>query len=271
MHDLTLANTRIIERDKDFYGIKNISDLVLQESDFTIAQKVHEKEAQIIFNGNKQLTNEGLFRGIVYSLLTPMQKYDGQVKGFKALFGGDLDLNLENTYDTQEITISLSEAGVLFPNQKAQYIHAAQQVVINHNFMPLLEKSLGTSREQEVELRNYFISEIKEAGAKGVGQKTASILLRMCGAEHLIPIDSWMMEILYFHGYPCEMPRAKIERPRWKTEIISVKDRKIGLNNEQYLEAEDFALDLAKKYRVSGPLLQLAFWAKKSTYSSNIK
>jgi thermostable 8-oxoguanine DNA glycosylase len=101
----------------------------------------------------------------------------------------------------------------------------------------------------------------------GLGLKTSSLLLRMCGADYLVPVDSWMLEMLYFHGYPCEVPTRLVERERWETKDRSyLKRRKKSLTREQYLQAERCAIDLANKYGVSGYLLQMAIWSKFSSF-----
>jgi len=101
----------------------------------------------------------------------------------------------------------------------------------------------------------------------GFGDKTSSLFLRMCGAEYLVPLDSWMVEILYFHGYPCRMPRTTVDSLRWRTDILSPKKRKQTLWGKKYLQAEDFTFHLAEKYNVSGHLLQSTIWAKNSSFS----
>jgi len=71
----------------------------------------------------------------------------------------------------------------------------------------------------EIALRKNIKNNIK-----GLGYKTTSLLLKMCGAEYLVLVDSWMAEMLYFHGYPFKIPKKKVERIRWGT--TDIKDRK---------------------------------------------
>jgi thermostable 8-oxoguanine DNA glycosylase len=264
LHDQKLATARIENRDKDFYDIKSVSDLLLDEKDFVAAREVAEKEAHIIFNGDLMLTREGIYRGIVYSLLTPLQKYAGQVKGFESLLYNNLVFTAGNRSDPDTVAATLKNAGVLFYHQKARYMLDAEHVVSNTDILSKIQVDAGTTKEREIALRKEIIAKVN-----GLGLKTGSVLLRMCGARYIVPVDSWMGEMLYFHGYPCEMPRSKAKRPRWNSkddDSTSAKQRKKALSEKQYLEAETFAFDLAGKYDVPGYILQLAFWTKKSSY-----
>jgi len=253
VHDLPAARKRIAGRVRDFYRINDVSDLLLCEKDFDSAREMCAKEAQIVLDSNR-LTPNGLLRGVIYCLLTPLQKYAGQVKGYDAAI-------MNRSFEHDDLPEILRDAGVLFHEQKAKYIRKATFVLDNPGLAMLITDNIG-NRKSEIALRQELITDIS-----GLGLKTGSLLLRMCGAQHVVPIDSWMMEMLYFHGYPCEMPRSKVERERWETKDRTYKKyRKTGLTQSDYLRAEEFALDLARKYEVPGYVLQMAFWTKKSTY-----
>jgi thermostable 8-oxoguanine DNA glycosylase len=264
IYDLKLANERIQNRTRDFYNITNVSDLILDEKDFSSAYEIHEKETHIIFNGSSEISQEGLFRGIVYCLLTPMQIYEGQIKGFESIFDNNLNLITKNVENIEKLASVLKKSGIIFHEQKAKYIQNAKQVLDNTDLLSVIKANVKTTRDNEVKTRLIMSNSVL-----GFGLKTSSILLRMCSAENVIPIDSTMMEMLYFHGYPCDIPRSNVERIRWETKNrISRKLRKRELSNSQYLEAESFTFDLAQKYEVPGYILQLAVWTKKSTYKT---
>ena len=262
LYDLETAKKRVSENG-GLYGFSEINDIFLLESDFEIAKNVYDAESEIVHNDDYELTDRGIFNGIVYFLLTPLQNFTGQTKGFEAIMDENQEISPEYLDSKKLLIESLKESGVMFYEQKANYIFELNQRWDELNILMRISEGLNNNREQEIMLRKDIISDVK-----GLGEKTTSLLLRMCGAEFLVPVDSWMAEMLSFHGYLCEMPRTKVDRIRWGTDnIISTKQRKKGLNGKKYIKAEAFALDLAGKYDVSGYLLQLAFWAKKSTYN----
>ena len=259
MHNLPLAEERIAKQEKNFYGIKSISDLVLHEQDFFSAMELEEKENKLVLQGDGAINKEGLIRGIAYCVLTPRQKYPELIQAFSSLLDGNG--NIQKFSSQKEITDLLGESRIVHANQKAGYIYQS----LSKDYFALLLNilaSVNTTRKNEVLLRDQLCEEVT-----GIGLKTGSLLLRMCGAKELVPIDSWIMEMLFFHGYDCKMPRTKVIRPAWgKENVFSNKFKKSSLDKEQYLRAENFALDLAKKYGVSGHLLHSAFYAKKSSY-----
>lgn len=261
LFDVEKAQKRIDKNGKP-YGIFRLSDLLLNKNDFKLTREMFETEANIIFNNSNELTSDGIFHGLIYCLLTSLQNYSGQTKGFDSLLKESISTPAEIQMDNGKLSRVLREKGILFHQQKANYIRKLAQNWENLNLLERIGLGIKTNRDQEVHLRQSISNEIK-----GLGEKTSSLFLRMCGAEYLVPIDSWMTEMLYFHGYPCKMPRFKASRIRWGTEdVLSLKQRKRGLKGKRYLQAEEFALDLAQKYGVPGYLLQLAFWTKKSTY-----
>jgi len=110
VHDLKKAKERIGKRQKDFYGIKQLSDLILTQNDFAKAKVMYNKERGLVFGQGKELTKEGLLKGVVYCLLTPLQNYERQVKRFEAID--------EKTKD-HKVAQKLRDTGVLFHQQKA--------------------------------------------------------------------------------------------------------------------------------------------------------
>ncbi len=254
---------RQIDENGSIYGITSIEDLILNENDFNLANEFYLEEAKIIYGEDNNLTEDGLLKGIIYCLLTPMQNYSGQINGFESLLDENKDIMIDLIDDKRKLGETLKDSGIIFHVRKASYIHNLHKKWDGKNVLQSINEGIKNDRDNEIHLRKNMISEIK-----GFGEKTASIFLRMCGAEFLIPVDSWMVEMLSFHGYPCEMPRTSVDRVRWGQEgVISRKLRKRGLKGKPYREAEEYAFDLAEKYDVPGYLLQLAFWTKKSTYN----
>ncbi len=259
LHDKRKASVRI-KREGRFHKVSNISDLILTEANFRDARAMHEKESAIVLDGAR-LSDNGLFRGMAYCLLTPFQQYDGQIMGFGIIRPF---CSPETAFANQEgIGQALKNSGVLFHEQKAKCISELGRRWESLNLLNAVETGIKSGAESEILLRKFIVNYVS-----GFGYKTASLFLRMSGAECLVPVDSWMLGMLYLHGYPCEIPRAKRNLPRWRTDVLSPKLRKQALSGRKYLEAEEMALDLAKKYGVPGHILQLAFYTKKSSYQS---
>jgi thermostable 8-oxoguanine DNA glycosylase len=259
LHDKKKASDRI-KKEGRFHRIGGISNLVLTESNFKEAGAMHERESAVVLDRAK-LSDNGLFRGMAYCLLTPLQQYDGQAKGFGSI---EPFCSPEKAFANRKgISQALKNSGVLFHGQKARYISELGRRWESLNLLNAVEVGIKSGGESEILLRKFIVNYIN-----GFGHKTASLLLRMCGAEYLVPVDSWMLGMLYLHGYPCEIPRAKRNLLRWKTNVLSPKLRKQALSGRKYLEAEEMALDLARKYGVPGYVLQLAFYTKKSSYQS---
>ena len=262
LHDPKKAHMNINEKGSR-YGISGTSDLILHENDFRRARKVYQTESEIVLDGSNELTDRGVFQGTAYVLISSVQKYQGQVDGFDAFLDWMSARRVGKNASASELSRTFKKSSVNFYRQKAYYIARLANEWGDLDILERIQENIGTSREHEVALRKSLVADIK-----GLGDKTASLLLRMCGAEHVVPIDSLMLEWLYFHGYPCEMHYSKAYRKDLKSNgKVSVRQRKRDIKRRQYLQVEEFALDLSKKYSVPGYLLQLAVWAKRSTYS----
>ncbi len=261
VYDMGLAEKRIAETGR-LYKIEGFSDMILTEDDFREAHEVYSRESEIV-RENGELTDNGVFRGAIYSLLTPQQDYPGHIRLFEQLMSEGLD-SPESVRESEEKLYRIFREGrVSLFRQKPSNIHELSEIWESLDFLERINEGIKTNREREILLRKGMIKDVR-----GFGGKTASIFLRMCGAEYLVPVDSWMAEMLYFLGYPVEMPRVEVDRPRWGTDVISTKKKKLGLKGRSYIEAEEFSLDLANKCGVPGYILQLAYWTKKSSYKN---
>jgi len=259
LHNIDLAGKRI-SRTGGLYGIHKVHDLILSRKDISLAESAIRQEREIVYNGSDNFDLNGLKRGVVYCLLSTLQKFEGHINAFNCLYTANLRL-LIDLNDTKRVAEVLRSAGIMFYNQKAERIKSTSETITAQT-LELITQSIRQSREQEVDLRSELVTK-----KTGLGLKTCSMLLRMSGAQFLVPMDNWMTEMLYFHGYPCEMPRTKITRKMWRSDNFTTQDRKTGLKGDSYLEAEEFALDLAQKYEIPGYLLQMAFYTTRSSFT----
>jgi len=266
-HDVDLALERIAKEGPN-YGVMSPGGLLLEESNFIAARKFHTQEQEIV----GKHTDDELFRGLVYCILAQMQDYGTQMYVFHKLCDngcGTIDGVLENRAKVPEHV-----QPAVYNNSKVDYI-----LRLAENWDSIgIHDILANPDEQAA--RKELIKQ------KGVEVKTASLFLRMCGMESLVPIDSWMIGMLYLHGYPIEIERAATTRdkkqkpiklytqnqlfedlPSQPTRVNGQKMRKRSIKGPRYLNAEAHTQDLAAKYEQPPFLLQLAFWTKHSKFT----
>jgi thermostable 8-oxoguanine DNA glycosylase len=242
-HDKELALERIANEGLN-YRIRTPRGLLLEESNFKEAREMHEQEKEIV----GEHTDDELFRGLVYCVLTQMQDYGTQMYVFHRL--------LDNGCDTIEGTLA----------NRGELPKFMQSAIYNKNKTGYI---LGVADQwDEINIREILENPNQQEARKqlmkrtpGIALKTGSLFLRMCGMEQLVPIDSWMMGMLYLHGYPVEIERMDVKR-----EFNNVKQRKRPVNGQKYLDAESHTQDLAGKYKQPPFLLQLAFWTHHSAF-----
>lgn len=126
------------------------------------------------------------------------------------------------------------------------------------HILSVIRCNVDSTREIEEIVRDVTMGEFPR-----LGLKTSSLLLRMCGAKYIIPVDSITLEMMYFHGYNCETPTRLAQIEDWQPLDNS---RKKALLRTEYFKAEMCVLDLANKYGVDGNLLQMAILSKFSSY-----
>ena len=248
LHDRKEAERRIAKYGY-LYKVESPKDLLLGEENFEAAGEAHRKECAII-------TDRGLFSGAVYSMLTPQQQYPEMIRCYKELESEGF-CSPETAQNEQGVREVLKRCKINYYKKKTRFIITLPQGWDEQEIRSIIEAGVGHGKEGEQKARRDISKRVL-----GFGPKTSSLFLRMCGTEHLIPIDSSVSEMLYLHGYPCEIPRTRVNRP------TGPKQRKTTIKGRRYLETEEFAFDLADKYRVPGYILQLAFWTKKSTYNA---
>lgn len=257
-----LALRRIEEEGKSS-KIRQISDLALSNYDFDKAKELCLIESKIVRDEDGQLSEMGLFRGALYCLLSTTQGYQDQESAFNFFLkeGFDTPANvLKNQEKLEELLLKIN-----YRNQKFKYIRQLAFDWNEKNILKMINKSqaIGKGREGEVELRNRIVKEMN-----GFGEKTVSMLLRMCGAQDLVPMDTNLIKVLYFSGYEnVEIKRNLVMR--YDKPNPGKRARKASVKGFKYLKFEECAIDLAKKYKVPVCLLQQAAYVKFSTYSKN--
>ncbi len=251
---------RRVRKSGRLYGVESVSGLFLTERDFSNAREMYDTESRIVLGSGKSLTDDGLFRGAVYCLLASFQDYLRQIEIFSSILSEGLDTP-ENMLGNNEKFGRIMKGAVFNPT-KSKWIYKLSAEWTDLDLCQRIGNGIRTGRDNEVRLREELIRDVD-----GFGKKTASLLLRMCGSENLVPIDTRMATAMYFHGYPFEIERYRVDR---SDEGKKSKKRKMPIRGGKYLELESFAFDLADKYETSGHMLQLAFWTKYSTFNKSV-
>jgi thermostable 8-oxoguanine DNA glycosylase len=249
-----------IQREGNRYNIRNVSDLVLIGPDFEEAEKIYNLEAKIVFGESDSLTNGGIFRGAVYCLLTPFQDYSRTVEAFSSLSSKGLDIPANILENRTEVNLALKYLNL--NKQKPDKIFKLALSWREFDLADEITEGVKKGRDEEIRLRKIVVKDFF-----GFGEKTASMLLRMCGAQYLVPVDANMANVLYFLGYPVEIGHYYANRA---DEGRGIKKRKSKIHGAEYLKFENFALDLAQKYNVPAYLLQLAVYTRYSTYRKTL-
>lgn len=243
---------RIAEKGK-YWKIRRIADVILKPLDFKEAKIMYDREAKIV-SSNGKLTEEGLFRGSLYSLLTMRQTYGVQMKIYNKLLEQGFDDPIKIIAEEDAFSEIIKSAGLT--QVQTGLIELAKKWK-DLNWFEKINNGLGESKEQERVLRKEIMK------AYNFGEKTSSLLLEMCGAKHLFVVDAWMMGMLYFHGYEFNVELTYVHEDKKSKKKRVLKRPPEG---KTYELAEDFTENLADKYVVSPQLCKLAYWVKRSAF-----
>ena len=190
-------------------------------------KKVGIKKRLNDFSEMAKKGEEEIFEELVFCLLTPQSKArlcDKAVKKLKekgALFNGD------------EKAVKAWIAGVRFPNEKARYIVAAQNLFINGNNVKIKDKLAGNDKE----IRGWLVKNVK-----GLGYKEASHFLRNIGIGlELAILDRHILKNLKRYGVIEEIPKY--------------------LTTKKYFEIEEKMREFAKTIGIPMAELDLLFWS----------
>lgn len=240
-----------------FHSITSISDLILSPENFREAYGMYYRERAIVSETSHEgvfcVTDEKLFQGCVYAILAQQQDYTTQMEVYSGLLEKSLNTRKSILENQHEFRQALGRA--MYKKAKARYITELAKNWESLDLAARLRRFTG-NQDTELLLRKSIVKDVV-----GFGEKTASLVMRMAGSEHMVPVDTWMAEMLYLHGYDVDIIRDVVVR-----ENGAHKRRKRAIEGKRYIECEKLALNLAQKYNVPGHILQLAFWTKNSTY-----
>ena len=209
------------------------------EQDFNNAQILYEKE-QI-----KPLTEENLFRASLYCVLSAAENYTKLMRVYNSLLDNKLDSpeNISSNRQTLDEIVGKSRKD----RQKKKCIYELSLWWPGSDLPSQLVEDAQNSKQKECELRNGFAGK-----APGLGYKCASLLMRMCGYENIVPVDIHVQRFLKKKGCDVRVTDYKTEK---------------GLTKKEYLLDEQLFSEIAKSQGILPAKFQYVLWTKKSSFS----
>jgi thermostable 8-oxoguanine DNA glycosylase len=209
------------------------------EHDFRNAQILYEKE-QI-----KPLTEANLFRASLYCILSAAENYTKLMRVYTTLLDNKIDTpeNIASNRQTLDEIVGKSRKD----KQKKHYIYDLACWWPGSNLPKDIVEDAHNSRQKEFELRNGLAKD-----APGLGYKCASLLIRMCGYENIVPVDIHVQRFLKEKG-------CAVRVTDYKTQP--------GLTKKEYLEYEQMFTEIAKSRNITPAKFQYVLWVKRSSWN----
>lgn len=236
-------------KDKEHYPSYELlrQELVLTQEEIENGIKQHKKEVVNLDD------NQDIFRKIVYCILTPGENYINLKKIYDAIFCGK-----EGEFLTSN-DIASNRRGLENILKRTRYskrtISAVYGLASNWEKSQLQERILediADGRVDEFEIRREMKRDIY-----GIGLKCASMFLRMCGYENVVPVDIWVLRFL-----DAQLNNGKYSHLKDQGHSVKVYDYRTvpGLNDKEYLQGEELISIIAKDYGLSPAIFQIVLW-----------
>ena len=209
------------------------------EYDFRNAQILYEKE-QI-----KPLTEENLFRASLYCVLSAAENYTKLMRVYNSLLDNKLDSpeSIASNRQTLDEIVGKSRKDT----QKKKCIYELSLWWPGSGLPKEIVEDAKNSRQKEFELRNSLAKD-----APGIGYKCASLLIRMCGYENIVPVDIHVQRYLKEKGHDVRVTDYKTQP---------------GLTKKEYLLYEQLFSGIAKSQGIPPAKFQYVLWVKRSSWS----
>jgi thermostable 8-oxoguanine DNA glycosylase len=209
--------------------------MLMMVEDYSKVAKRYYAPGDGIFSGGM------LFSALLYSVLSWKEKFRQHKKQFNEFLEENLWTAKEVLENPETVEKILKKYG--FNKKKIKIVKSAAEA---WNKLNLQERIRGDER---VTLGFQLREEITES-MHGVGYKFASLFLRMCGYEDLVPVDSTALEYAESRGF-------------------KFRHKDSGLKPGQYLQYEKFIATEARKFGVTPAHFQATIYAKWSTWKKD--
>lgn len=245
----------------------------LSREDFRQAEIMYQQEAV------QPLSSANLFRAAMYCLLSARENYIKQLSIYQTL--------LHHGYDNPERVVG-ADGGLsrilgktMYPVQKENRLRKLAQWWQETDFVREVLQDLSRGREKEFSLRNHLAER-----RLGLSYKCASLFMRMCGYENVVPVDVWVLKYLQSQGQDIGalIKRVEAEEATSVQEeggftlsnpvyVRKAKKKKLpdnkrirGLSKGEYFRFEPLMQEKARELGVTPAMFQLALWCKKSSW-----
>jgi len=211
------------------------------------------KNGEKFYNEEKvsSLDNIEFFQKGVESILSRAEKFIKQKRLFNIL--------LENNFDTpQNIINNVDKLKNLFENSNYKPVYPKEAVKKIFGFsnwwlkssLPeeIIRAKEGNDEKSGIEFRDRMANLKSPDKAPGMGPKTSSLFISLCGFQDVVIIDQHMCYFLLDNGhFPWQMPDRK---------------RFGGLWFSRYKKLEIIMSDMASECDLSPAIFQLSLWNK---------
>lgn len=184
------------------------------------------------------------FAALMYSILSWREKFSHHEKQFNDFLCADLwsaESILQNTSSVEEILQDYS-----FSQKKIESVVSAATYFVESNVLARLR--LDTSRSSGEEIREEIVE-----SAYGVGEKFASLFLRMVGYHNLVVVDSNTFTHVEAQGFKNRYARTAPKGSQY-------------LSYEKFIQEEASELSDVLQKELSPALWQATIYANKSTW-----
>ncbi len=208
--------------------------------DWTITES-DKKYTQIILKDEAidPLDRQNILNGAIYAILSARETY-GQLKKVHDAINRDNLLEQENVLSNKQKISSLVKI-LGYGNSKSRYILEFIDWWVASDFPERLIRDAQNGRSREFELRDELV-----ASAKGMGPKCASLFMRMCGYENIVPIDIHSMNYLKSQGIELNGDGIR------------------GISDKEHRRLEEIMQNIAKQQGIAPGIFQVYIWVKSS-------
>lgn len=192
------------------------------------------------------ITNDNLFRGALYCILTTREIYANLIRVFNELIVRGLDTPERIMQSNSELSEIIKRAG--YSQKKEKFVKGIAEWWQKSELPAQVLDDIVQGKQREMELRDK-IADSKQA--PGLGFKCTSLLFRMIGYSNTVPVDTWVIQFLHAHDY--DVHEDYLTRYR-------------GTSKKDYLKYEGWFTEIARALGKEPGKFQLEIWCKKSSW-----
>jgi thermostable 8-oxoguanine DNA glycosylase len=212
--------------------------------EFVVTMEDLQEASRCLCHDKIERTRNGLFRGVVFCLLSIGQLYKSQLNTYRSLLTHEL-CSPEAVRDKLGLA-KLITSTARFPSATFDYLMCLAMTWDEHEkfFVETFINNFPND-SQVIEVREELIKRVK-----GFGYKVASLFMCLLGLN--VPaIDIWLLRFLKEQGYP----------------VSYNYERDGGIDRKQYLKYEKYLKDFANKYGLPVGVFQVIVWVKMSSWN----